>query len=79
MSFNYRKLRGKIVEVFETQGNFAVAMELSERTISLKLQGKIYFNQSEILRAASLLGVSENEIPLYFFTEDVQKLEQTTN
>ena len=78
MSFNYRKLRGKIVEVFETQGNFAVAMELSERTISLKLQGKVYFNQSEILRAASLLSVSESEIPLYFFTENVQKLEQTT-
>ena len=41
MAFNYAKLLGKIVEIFGTQRKFAEAMGLSERTISLKLNGKM--------------------------------------
>jgi hypothetical protein len=37
MEFDYSKLNGRIVEIFGTQLNFSVAMGLSERSISLKL------------------------------------------
>lgn len=43
MSFDYSKLRGRIVEKFGTQVNFAKAIKLSERTLSLKLNGKIFY------------------------------------
>ena len=39
MAFDYSKLKGKIVEKFQTQQAFAKAMELSERSLSLKLNG----------------------------------------
>ena len=36
MSFNYSKLRGRIIEKFGTQGCFARKLGVSERTLSLK-------------------------------------------
>ena len=35
MAYDYSKLSGKIREVFGTNGEFAKAMGLSERTVSL--------------------------------------------
>ena len=72
MSYNYRKLSGRIVEVFGTQAKFADAMQKSERTISLKMNNKIPWNQQEILSAADLLSIKYEEIPAYFFTLEVQ-------
>lgn len=69
--FNYAKLEGAITEKFGTQAKFAEAMELSERTISLKLNNKIYFTQDQIYKAAKLLGINSVEIPLYFFAQKV--------
>lgn len=67
MPFNYSKLNGKVVEICGTQAKFAEAMRLSERTISLKLNGKIGWKQSEIFSACQILGISEGDIPAYFF------------
>lgn len=72
MSFNYSKLRGRIVEKFGTQIEFAKAIKISERTLSLKLNGKRYFTQNEIAIVTDILNIPENEIPLYFFTPKVQ-------
>ena len=41
MSFNHNKLRGKIIEKYGTQGAFAKALGVSERTLSLKINGKM--------------------------------------
>jgi hypothetical protein len=72
MSYNYSKLSGRIVEKFGTQANFAEAMNLSERSVSLKLNNKVGWKQSEILDASKLLDFSQEEIPEYFFTLQVQ-------
>ena len=72
MPYNYSKLLGRIVEKVRTQGEFAERMGVSERTMSLKLNGKIDWKQAEILKACHLLNICENEIPLYFFTTEVQ-------
>nr|DAM64551.1 MAG TPA: Protein of unknown function (DUF739) [Caudoviricetes sp.] len=68
MAYNYRKLLGKIIEVFSTQANFAKKIGLSERSLSLKLNGKVDWKQSEIVRAIALLGIDKSEIDVYFFT-----------
>ena len=40
MPYNYKKLLGRIVEVCGTQASFADRMGLSERSVSLKLNGQ---------------------------------------
>lgn len=67
MRYYYNKLIGKIVEKFGTQIMFAKAIELSERSLSLKLNGRVGFKQNEITKACILLGISDEEIPEYFF------------
>ncbi len=72
MAYDYSKLSGKIIEIFGTRSNFANAMEMSERTLSLKLNNLTSWKQPEITRACNLLGLSEFEIKDYFFTLTVQ-------
>lgn len=72
MPIDYNKLRGKIVEKYKTQSNFAKAMGLSERTLSLKMNNEVGWKQTEILKAAELLDIIKEEINNYFFTYKVK-------
>lgn len=75
LGFDYSKLRGRIVEKFGTQGNFADAMEWSERTMSLKMSGKVPWGQPDIVKATELLGLEYEDISTYFFTPSVKNFE----
>lgn len=68
MGFNYSKLSGKIKEKYDTQAKFSQAMGVSERTLSLKLNNKISWNQDEIIKACDLLEIPAKKIQAYFFT-----------
>ena len=68
MKYDFRKLRGKIVEVFGKQEAFAKALGLSQRSLSLKLNNERYFKPYEISKAIELLGLNLTDIPEYFFT-----------
>ena len=72
MAYDYRKLIGRIAEKVGTQAKFAEQMNLSERTISLKLNCKIGWKQEEISKACTILDIEPENIPFYFFTEEVQ-------
>lgn len=72
LKFDYSKLLGRIVEKYGTQSKFAAAMNLSERTLSLKLNSERYFKQTEIEKAAELLDIDCEEYFIYFFTKDAQ-------
>lgn len=65
--FDYSKLKGKIIEKFKTQGNFAAANQLSDRSMSLKLNNGIGLSQEEILKWCKLLDIEISDIPVYFF------------
>lgn len=67
MSFDYSKLDGKITEHFATRGLFAKALGVSERTMSLKMSGKVPWKQPEIVKACSILDIEICDIPNYFF------------
>lgn len=71
--YNYDKLMGRIIERCGTQSNFSKMMCLSERTISLKLSGKIEFKQGEIDKACEILKIKKEEIVEYFFRQKVQQ------
>lgn len=72
MKYSYNKLLGRIVEKYETNKNFASALGISERTLSLKLSSKVDFKQTEIEKICKLLCIPEKEIQNYFFTRKVQ-------
>ena len=72
MLYDYKKLRGKIVEKFSTLQNFAKAMDWSERTLSLKINNKRFWKQSEIIKACKILDINKDDIVVYFFTIKVQ-------
>ena len=72
MAFNYDKLKGRIVEICGTRGEFAKRMGLSEKTISLKLSGQIPWKQPEIVKAIETLELDSSDIQTYFFTLEVQ-------
>lgn len=72
MEYDYNKLIGNIAEKFRTRGRFAVAMGMSERTLSLKINNKIDFKQDEIIKACEVLEIKRSDIPIYFFTQDVR-------
>lgn len=74
MSFDYRKLKGRIVEKFGSQAAFASAMGISSKTMSEKLTNKVFFSQGEINTAMRLLGIKASELNAYFFKENVQKI-----
>lgn len=65
----YRKLRGKIVEVYGTQDAFSGAMEMSKVTLNLKLNCKSDWTAPEIVKACELLSIPLSEAWLYFFAE----------
>lgn len=67
MPYNYQKLLGRIVEKCGTQAVFSDKMGLSERSVSLKLNGLRSWKQPEIAKACQVLDISENDIPAYFF------------
>lgn len=72
MSYDYSMLLGKIKERCGSQSNFARAMAISERTVSLKLNGKVDWKGNEIMKAIDILKIPKNEITNYFFKSNVQ-------
>ncbi len=72
MPYDYSLLDGRIVQMFGTQRNFAKAMGLSERSLSLKRNGIRPWTQPQIDKACNILNIADNEIHSYFFTSKVQ-------
>ncbi len=71
MSFDYRKLRGKIRE-FGTQAEVAEKIGISPTSFSKKINEESDFSNSEIVAICEILSIPANEIPNYFFTELVK-------
>lgn len=70
--FDYTKLEKRIIDYFKCNVNFAIKMNMSERTLSLKLNNKGDFTQTQILNACNLLEIPLNEVDSYFFELKVQ-------
>ena len=71
MAFDYSKLKGRIVEKYGSQLNFADAYGISENTLSLKMSNKIRFTSDDIIVISDMLDIPKNEIGSYFFTKKV--------
>lgn len=63
----YRKLKGKIKEVYNTQEAFAKAMGMSKTGLSMRLKGATDWKTSDIAKACDALHIPLSDAHLYFF------------
>jgi hypothetical protein len=75
LTYDYSKLKGRIKEIYNTQEAFALAVGLSDRSLSLKLSSARGWKQDQIMKAINVLGLTEDDIQAYFFTIKVQSCE----
>lgn len=68
MKYEYRKLKGRIKEIFGTQAELARALNRSKNSVSGKLTGRVEFSQSDVEHWAKLLDIDRAEYGLYFYT-----------
>lgn len=67
MRFDYSRLRGRIVEKFGSQHEFAKALGISKQAVSKKMNGKIPFHQAEMVVISNLLDFPVSDMDKYFF------------
>lgn len=67
MSYTYSKLRGRIVEKYRTQANFAREIGISKNALSRKMSGKIRLSQEDMVQWAGLLDINRDSFGEYFF------------
>ena len=65
--FKYRKLRGKIREVYGTEGKFAEALNTSQISVSRRFNDKVEFSKSDMELWCNMLGIPLEESGKYFF------------
>lgn len=66
--FDYSKLRGRIVEKYGSQRQFADAVGVSEQTITSKMNGRVAISQDDVITWSELLDIEAVDIGVYFFT-----------
>lgn len=71
--YNYKKLNGKIVEIFGTADNMAKAISMNRSTLSKKLNNHVDFSSKDIDRISTALSIPRNQIGEYFFAAKVEK------
>lgn len=69
-AYNTNKLKGRIVEMFDTQLAFAEAIKCRPEIVSLTLAGKREMAQSEIEDWADALRIEPTQYYVYFFAHN---------
>jgi len=75
IQFDYRKLRGRIVEKFGTVSAFCEALGRNRSALTMKLNDGAGMKQEEIISIANALDIEDEMYRDYFFTPAVKKTE----
>ena len=67
MHYQYKKLKGRIIEKYGSHKNFAKALGKSTNSVSRKLNCKTGFSQKDIVEWSRLLQIDKSEYSEYFF------------
>ena len=62
----YPKVNGKITELYGTRTRYAQVLGISLDSLCNKLNGKTPWKEREITASCKLLGISKEEISIYF-------------
>lgn len=71
----YDKLRGRIVEKYGSQSNFARKMGVHPVSVNQKMLGNVGFTVENIRKWSEMLDISRDEIGAYFFEQKVREVE----
>lgn len=71
MVFDYSKLKGLIVEKFDTVSAFSDAIGVAVQTVSAKLNNRLHVTKNDIIKWSNVLGIEVSDIGIYFFTPKV--------
>ncbi len=66
--FDYKPLKLKIKEVYDTQEAFAKAMDMGYTVLNQRLNNAVEWKAPEIAKACDLLHIPLDKAHLYFFT-----------
>lgn len=66
--YEYKKLRGRIVEKYGTMESFSKVVGLSKVSVSNKMTGNTGFSQGDIEKWSAALDIPSYEYGAYFFT-----------
>lgn len=66
--YDYSKLLGLILSLFNSRFEFAMALGVTPQTLNNKLHNYQPWNQYQIEECCKLLGITRKEIPTYFFS-----------
>ena len=67
VKYDRRKLKGRVIEKFGSQGAFATALGVSDNTVSKKFTGRLPITTKDIEVWSELLEISTREYPEYYF------------
>ena len=71
---SYGKLKGRIIEKFGSQEQFANHLSVSNQTMSRKMNGKSSFSQADIVKWCDALDIDLADAGLYFFCRESSKV-----
>lgn len=66
--FEYKKLRGRIVEKYGTQTEFAKAIGISENSLSKKMNCITGISQDDIILWSELLDIDKSDFGDFFYS-----------
>lgn len=69
--FDYSKLKGRIVEKYNTLSGFADVLGIKVQTVSAKLRGRMTITKADIIKWSKLLDISTEDIGVYFFAPKI--------
>ncbi len=80
ITFDYRRLEGRIVEKYGNKSNFAKTLDVTPQAISQCIKSGKGFSAEKIEKWRVLLDILPEEIGDFFYTQNVQETERgTTN
>lgn len=66
-------LRGRIIQKYGSQKEFAKRLDITEQTVTAKLNGRSQFTQDDILLWCNALDIIAEDVGEYFFAEKLSK------
>ena len=69
--FDYSNLLGELKKMGITQEEYALCIGTNPSTLSLKLNNKAYFKQTEMDKTCEVLNIPITDIGAYFFVPKV--------
>lgn len=68
MKYKYRKLRGRIMEHFDTHKEFAEAVGITQNTLYRKLSGNLGISQKDVEKWSTILEIPRDEYGEFYYT-----------